>query len=382
MKNIHKALILTSSIMASNVQADVAFNGFASIVGGLTTSSDELLGGYDDSFDFSQDSLLALQASSDLADGLSITAQVLARGSDDWDTSFEWAYVAYDATDNLRFLVGKQRVPFYMYSDFLDVSYTYPWITAPEGVYSVAFDTFDGIGAIYTTNVGSFDASLHVIYGGNNSEMFVMNENVQADFNDLAGVSLTLTRDWLTLRAAYIQTELNIPVPDSDQGLELTGLINAWESQGYSNIAADMEVSEDTGSFVELGFQIDYENFLVIGEYTELTLDDTIMANEDSMYVLAGYRFDDMLVHVTYGENENSQSRMTGGINDPAVADLIAGTDALTDSLSKEFSYVTLGLRWDFHDSAALKFEYTSYSDDLDSNEDAGLFRTALVTVF
>ncbi len=41
-----------------------------------------------------------------------------------------------------------------------------------------------------------------------------------------------------------------------------------------------------------------------------------------------------------------------------------------------------LGARYDFHDSAALKFEYTDFSDDNNSNNDAGLFRVALVTLF
>lgn len=377
MRNIHKALVLTSAIIAGNVQAEVTFNGFASIVGGVTTSSDEQLYGYDDSFDFSEGSLLALQVSSDLSDGLTVTAQILARGADDWDPDFEWAYIAYDASDNLRILAGRQRVPFYMFSDFLDVSYAYPWITPPQGVYSVAFDTFDGLGAVYSGSVGSFDTSVHVIYGGNNEEIFVAGEDVKPDFNDLAGISITLTRDWLTLRAGYIQTEMNIPVQASQP------LIQGWQEAGFPSVAANIEVLKDTGSFLELGFQIDYENILVIGEYTELNLDGTTLPNQDSFYVLAGYRFDSVLAHVTYGVDDDSRGRITGGVPVvPPLLPLLIPTNALTDSQSNEANYITLGLRWDFHDSAALKFEYTSYSDDLNSNNDAGLFRTALVTVF
>ena len=159
MKNLHKALILSSAIFAANSQAEITLNGFASIVGGVTTSSDDTLYGYDQDIDFSQGSLFAIQASADLGDSLTATVQLLARGENDWDPDFEWAYIAYDASDNLRVLAGRQRVPFYMYSDFLDVSYAYPWITPPEGVYSVAFDTFDGLGAIYSTSMGSFDAN-------------------------------------------------------------------------------------------------------------------------------------------------------------------------------------------------------------------------------
>lgn len=377
MKNLHKALILSSAIFAGNAQAEITLNGFASIVGGVTTSSDDSLYGYDENIDFSQGSLFAIQASADLADSLTATVQLLARGRNDWDPDFEWAYIAYDASDNLRILAGRQRVPFYMYSDFLDVSYAYPWITPPEGVYSVAFDTFDGLGAIYSTSMGSFDANFHVIYGGNNSEITVAGEDVKPEFIDSMGLVATVTREWLTLRAGYLQTEMNIPLQ------AIQPLVQGWQTAGFEDVANNINVVKDTGSFLEFGFQVDYDNFLVIGEYTELNLDGTTLPNQDSFYVLAGYRFDNMLVHVTYGEDDDARDRITDGV--PVVEQLLpllVPTNALTDAQKNKANYIKLGLRWDFHDSAALKFDYTSYSDDLNSNNDAGLFRTALIVVF
>ena len=187
MKNIHKALVLSSVIMAWNTQAEITFNGFASIVGGVTTSSDETLYGYDDSFDFAQGSLFALQATSDLDNVLGVTAQIVSRGSEDWDPTFEWAYISYEATDELRLLAGRQRAPFYMFSDFLDVSYAYSWITPPTGVYDLIFDTFDGLGAIYNTNFGDFDSTFQFLYGRNNDELNAFGEQVDADFKGLLG---------------------------------------------------------------------------------------------------------------------------------------------------------------------------------------------------
>jgi len=377
MKALCKSIVLSSLFIAGNSQADIVFNGFASVVAGVTTSSDERLNGYDDSIDFSNGSLFAIQASSDIGEGLSVTAQILSRGDDDWSTNFEWAYVAYDATDNLRLLAGRQRVPFYMFSDFLDVSYAYPWISPPPGVYSVAFDTFDGLGAIYSTNFGDFDANFHMIYGGNNTEIFEGEDT--PDFNDLTGISITLNRDWLTLRAGYVQTEMNIPVEATQP------LIDGWKGAGFPDIANNIEILKDTGSFIELGFQLDFENIIVIGEFTQLNLDGTTLANQDSYYIMAGYRFSDMLAHITYGVDDDARDRITGGVPvgvDPSLDFLIDTTNGITDGEANEANYITIGLRWDFHDSAALKFEFTSYGDDLNSNNDAGLFRTAIVTVF
>ena len=209
----------------------------------------------------------------------------------------------------------------------------------------------------------------------------------KSDFNDLAGASLTLTREWLTLRAAYLQTEMNIDL------LQTKPLVDGWNSLGQSYIADQIEISEDTGSFVELGFQLDFDNIIVIGEYSALSLDDTPLGDQDSYYLMAGYRFDNMLVHVTYGADEEVQDPIDIDFQIPGIPPgtppellpgdlqaLIGGTQSIASI--EESKYITLGLRWDFHDSAALKFEYTTYSDEYNSNNDAGLFRTALVTVF
>jgi len=378
MKNISKALVLTAGFLANNAQADINFNGFASIVGGVTTSSDETLYGYDDGFDFSKDSLFALQASSDLGEGLTVTAQILSRGKDDWNTEFEWAYIAYEATDNLRILAGKQRMPFFMFSDFLDVSYTYPWITPPTTLYTVPFDSFDGLSAIYSSDIAGFDTTLHVVYGGNNSDMIIADQNVNADMNDIFGLSFTASRDWLTLRAGYFELEINIEHPD------LIVLSQPWVTAGYTNIANEILMLDDKGRFIELGFQIDYNNLLVIGEFTNIET-DTVLADDDAYYIMAGYRFNNILAHVTYGAKDGGTDRLTDEVPvgvSLALDGLINMTNGATDSQSNDIKYVTLGLRWDFHDSAALKFEYTNYTDDLDGDKDAGLFRTALVTVF
>jgi len=364
--------------IAASAQAEITLNGFASIVAGATTSSDETLYGYDDTFNFAPDSLLALQASSDIGDGLSITTQIIARGENDWDPNFECAYVAYEANDNLKILAGRQRVPFYMYSDFLDVSYAYAWIEPPAGVYSIGFSTFDGIGVMHNMSLGEFDSSIHFIYGGNTSDLNVAGSLQSSRLENLVGVAWTLNRDWLTLRTAYFQADVNVEVPATDL------LISGWTQAGFVDVASELLVEGDKGAFTEFGFQIDYNNIIVIGEYTLLTLDNTLLADEaDSYFLMAGYRLDNVLIHATYGWDESNKARITENVPlVPPLLPLITPTNGITDGQISESNYVTLGLRWDFHDSAALKFEYTSYSDDFNGNNDAGLFRTALVTVF
>ncbi len=379
MKNKVKVLALSSALIASGAYADIAFNGFASIVAGQTTSSEDSLYGYNNDIDFNQGSLFALQASSDLGSGLSVTAQIIARGENDWDPDFEWAYVSYEANDNLRLLAGRQRVPFYMYSDFLDVSYAYSWITPPGGVYNVVFDTFDGLAGVYSWQMGEFDSNIHVIYGRNQNEQSLFGETIKPDFQNLAGAALTVTKDWLTLRAGYFQADINMPFSDIET------LAAGWEQAGFSNISNNVLVEDDRASFVELGFQADFEQFIVIGEYTKLTVDNTVFPDEESYYVMGGYRYNDFLFHATYGKDDDvAEDFVTGNVPigvDPGLDFLAAATVGLTDSQEHDSTYYTLGLRWNFHDSASFKFEFTDYTDNI-NDTDANLIRTAIVTVF
>ncbi len=383
---LKSSLLAVSSCLLLNTVSNVAmaeinFNGFASIVGGTTTASDEFLYGYENNLDFKKDSLFALQVSSDLESGLGITAQIMSRGANDWDPKFEWAYVSYDVNDSLRVLAGRQRAPFYMYSDFLDVSYAYPWITPPNGVYNLVFDSFDGLGVISSNQIREFDITTHIIYGNNNSDIHsdVFKETISPNMKNLVGASVTVSREWLTLRGAYFQTDMTLPFT------ALQSLSGGWAQAGFANISNDVAIKSDTATFAELGMQIDYNNYLVNAEYTKLTLDNTPLTDQESYYVMLGKRFNDFLVHITYGKDDNKKSDFTTaapfGVA-PSLDFLKSSTQQVIAAQKVDSKYITVGVRWDFHDSAALKFEYTNFNDSLNNTNDANLVRVALVTVF
>ncbi|MCP3865251.1 MAG: porin, partial [Aestuariibacter sp.] len=95
--------------MPIHANAEVNLSGFASIVGGTSTDSDAFVRGYEDSIDFKEHSFFALQAYSDLGDGLSATAQIRSRGRDDWEPEFTWAFLSYEISPSWRIQAGRQR---------------------------------------------------------------------------------------------------------------------------------------------------------------------------------------------------------------------------------------------------------------------------------
>jgi len=357
--------------------AEIRFSGFATIAGGITFDDDQSLEGYDDNFSFNPKSKFALQAVTDLGDGWGITAQLLARGSETWNIDAEWAFLSYDASDNWRLIIGRQRVPFYMYSDFLDVGYAYHWIEPPNGVYSLPFDLVDGVGSIYNSSLGSFDSTLHLTYGRNQDEVNLVGADREPDFWNLFSAAWTLNRDWLTLRASYAQTELTVPIDDFDP------LVGGWRAAGFPQVADDILIVDDFGYFAGVGIIIDYEDYLVVAEYTEVHPGDSVFPVQDSYYLSFGKRFDTLLVHLTYGADEDISKSILGGVPsgvDPGLDFLIASTAGLFASQGEDSTFFTLGARWEVSDSVAFKAEFTKYDDALAS--DASLMQFALSTVF
>lgn len=393
-----KALLATAvasmaSALAVNVNAaDIRWNGFASITGGISTSEAtrddgqelRLYGYNDDDFNFRPESKLALQASSNLGNGLSVTAQAIARGSDDFNVEMEWAFVSYDFGDASRINVGKLRIPFYQYSDFLDVGYAYPWIRPPQSVYDLFFSTMEGANLQFNGALGSWDSGVQLVLGRTANELTISGEESQADLRNLWGGAWTVNNDWLTLRAAYFQADTSIT------NTTLATIEGGLRAASFTDNADAFAVSEDKGSFVGLGFKADNGNWLFAGEVTQIKVEDSFIADQDSAYLTLGKTFNDLMFHITYEQQEDTRTDgITTGIPFPTNTDLdalVVGAELVADSAEGKSQTVTVGMRYNFHPSASFKIDYSQREFDSDSNQDvdgsAGVLRFSIDSVF
>ena len=374
-------MLVSSIIGCSSIAAEeISISGFASFVAGMTTNDEDSHLGFNDDIDFEQGSLLGLQFSKDLGEGWGVTTQLLSRGSEDWDIGVEWAFVSYE-TDNSRFLMGRQRAPFYLYSDFLDVSYAYHWITPPQGVYNyIPFDSIDGVGYLYNSTLGDFDSSLHMTYGRNTEPFSLGGEEITPDFGNFASVSWTLNKDWMTIRFSYARSDIDAP----SEGL--AQLAAGWTAAGFASVGDSILLADDDGSFLGVSFMADYEEFLFVSEYTFVEADQTLLAENDSFYASFGYRTDYGMWHLTYemDESDPDLGRFDGvplGV-DPGLDFLYGASLATVQGQDEDSDSITLGFKKDFDTTVSLKVEYTMFDNNLSTNVSRDLIRVALVTVF
>lgn len=383
-KKAFTCAIACSALLSASALAEINFNGFATLAGGMTTDDEDTLHNYDGDFSFSPDSLFGLQANADLGDGLSVVGQLIARGEDDWNLELEWGYVGYELTDTVKLLAGRQRAPFFVYSDFLDVGYAYHWVAPPESVYSLPFSSIDGVSVLYTDYFGDWESIIQLSYGSNNQDATISGQEVSTEADSFFTAALTMNYDWLSLRAGYARADITFDIADFDN------LAGAWANAGFADRAADIVVEDDTGTFLGFGATVDYEKVLLIAEYTVVEPGDNLLAEEQkSWYLSAGYRLDDeIMVHATIGADEDEPNTLAiDGLPVPAFPPVDAfgtlyhTTAGAAEGFRTDSTFWQVGVRYDFHPAAVFKLEYKQEDDDI-TNNDVGLVRFAVSTVF
>jgi hypothetical protein len=389
-KSILCLAITTTLAAPATFAGDLRFSGFLSVGGGFVDNEDSPgYGGYNEEDLTLNKNLLGLQITGQVSDKLTATAQLIARSGSDYEVNAEWAYLTWQATDNSKIRVGRLRTPFYMYSDFLDVGYTYAWITPPREVYYLPFNSVDGIDYYTTGVVGGFDVSFQAYFGSFDDELNLGGGASAAKTRNQMGLAASLGKNWWTLRAAYHQADLSIdvtgiPLDATTTVGDFAGLLGALDFQANAD---KLLVESEKATFAEVGVNIDTGRFVAAAEHVEFDSDESLLSKNIREYVMVGVRTGDWLIHLTAAQAKDEATHPEAGIPAnvalPVVGSsnvLIGTLQAVAQSQVEERKVLSLGVRWDVADSTALKFQI----DDVDnkSEGDQKVFSVALQTVF
>lgn len=369
--------------------SDVSISGFLSVGGGMVDDEDSVsYGGYDEEDLTFDRNLLGLQVTGQVSEKITATAQLIARSNDDYQVNSEWAYLSWQALDFIKVRAGRLRTPFYMYSDFLDVGYSYSWITPPQEVYYLPFNNVDGVDVYLTGTLGMFDTSLQAYFGSFTDDLLLNGARADAQTRNQMGVSGTLGKDWWTLRAAYHQADLSVDVSGTpiSPTATLGGFANTLDALGFGANADRLLVEDDDASFAEVGISIDTGRFVAAAEHVEFDPGDAMLSKNIREYVMLGVRAGDWLFHVTAARADDEATHPEAGIpaNQPlpvvGSTNVLIGTlQAIAQSQVEERDVLSFGTRWDVTTGTAIKFQF----DDVDDQAgDQKVYSVALQTVF
>lgn len=338
----------------ADMQERLKINGFMS-AGVATNDGDEVeeaFYGISDNYSTAAISKLGVQFTFEVADNISATAQLVSKGANDYEVNAEWAYLTYEATNDLRFNIGRQRIPYYLLSEYLDVGYALPWVTPPIEMYNIPISSTDGISAIYDFDLGPMNFSWQTYAGASNG----YSEQLQAEFsqNESWGTNLQMEAGSWTFRMGYNTSKLDADPDPGGAGDQLTTAMNTAQDTlapmlanapfgiptapapdwagGLENFVTD---------YISAGFMYDNGDLLVLGEISNLSTDDTVQPVGDAGYLTIGYRFGKWMPHVTFAKFQ------TDSKNDKQVRQL----QEYGDSVGRAAYLAALGLNGQLNSS-------------------------------
>ena len=315
MKLLPLAICLASAPVFALEQGEYRLNYFGSV--GITHLGGEdqgrsygVSGQTTDSWRGDQLSKFGAQLTYGLTDTLGVTLQATAKPlQDEWQANLEWAYLSWQANDQLMVRAGRLRSPVYMYSESLDVGFSYPWLRLPDEVYSqVQLTNYEGADVVYTLPLSYGSVTFQVAAGqAKNRDYFAYDDLFSIDYGKLFGGNVSLaTNDYGTFRVGYVEADISTTID---------GVVNASGTPTYLQL---LELKKDKGKFTSIGYQYDNGTWLTANEWTSRVIENDGSNSTDSFYLMGGRRFGDFLAHVTYAqldENEGRQNSWTLGLN-------------------------------------------------------------------
>ncbi len=386
---LKKNILMAACIIATPITSqaiDYNFSGFGSLVGGATLDSEEFRphvkyggGKYDESFALDVESRLGIQGRVQLIDDLAVTAQVVSRGAYNWRPELKWAYVSYQLNDNVQIKAGRLNSPFYLFSDFQDVGYALPWVSAPRNAYIVPVDAIEGVNVITSFSTEKFEHVIEV-YAGKYDDSQNKYEDAELGIEaPTFGFSYTPTYDgWLTMRVTYHEADLDLYSDELDTlNAGLKGPL-----AGSTEFIANTESKNQRASFSGIAVKAELDRLTLIAELNQLEWHTNIFPHQKRGYISAIYQVNDKFSpYVTLMKNSDTAGDI-GTTIDPATNAALAAQFGESDT----FGWA-IGGRYEIADNMALKAEYQSQSSDIPTNEQTGedvadTFRVALDIIF
>lgn len=311
--------------------ADFDWSGFGSMGGGRTFDKDETFLAdpvtnttYDDSFSFDADSCIGLQTNVDLMDKLSAAIQIIGRGGSRFDAEFEYAFLEYAFTNAFSFVFGKKRAPLSMHSQNLEVGYTYHWIRLPNEIYSISTTHVTGLGMRFRDSFKNIAIDVDIYYGASSaleataSKAFA--QEILVDSEDISGITAQVSSGNIKFHTSYQNAK-------SELSSAALGTLADIPSDLYT-----------------LGMVFDIGRLFIHTEISQHYL-RKFTNSYLAYYGSLGFRIASFTPHITYGRYEQDDNNI---------------------SATAEGESTTIGLRYDFHPSAAVKIEYAKIKDESD----------------
>ena len=250
-----------------------------------------------------------------------------SRAEENFNTSVDWSFISYAATDALTVRAGKIKYPVGLVNEYIDVGLVYPWIAAPQLFYGEELsgslatrEAYTGMSLLLEGSNGDWTFGADLFAGEIPGE--------KVSLRELSGV--TVSADWddtVRLQASTVTASMH----PSD------ALVTAMPMMAI--------MDDETLTTSSFGIKLDWNNVIAYAEMASIDMGDFEAGNAETSYATLGYQMGDWLPHVTYQTYEKNP-------------------DEFMMAETHEQTITTLGVKYDLDRNTALKVEYSTIETD------------------
>lgn len=361
---------------------DIRLSGFGSIGAGRVLTQGGTFYDYDTDWSFNTDSIIGGQIDAVNTNGISFTAQAVARGIDEedaearYDPSLELMFLAYQLADDIRIRGGLLRTPFYIYSESIDVGFAYPWVRPPSDVYtsiSQAVSNMKGVDVSFFRSWGEALLEWRLAYGYHETRIETPAFEYDLELKPLIGSALVL--NWNQMRFHYSLYRASSTFSDPNLSFVENYYRSLALTEPFFRVLAENVSSRNTPQYYHvLGFMGEYDTWTLTtevdyGEAPNKQLSVGIAGAYISLskqigkfhpYLLLSY-FETNASDYLYRDLEESKSIIEPG--EDLLLDLIRdGTRIAYDSVDYHNTRKAIGLRYEVNEKIDFKSELEYYS--------------------
>lgn len=235
---------------------------------------------FTEEFNYGTDTKAGVQLDYKIGQHWSATVQLTGRANNQWDTNTEWAFIKYKHSDQLAFRAGRLRLPFYYYSESLDVGFVYPWARPPMPFYVTSISNYEGMDANYRFSTGDITHEASAFVGATTGTL-------------PNGLSINLEDVW---GGTY-------QVNWGGFGMRLFGM-NADTDLNFGG-AFGLNAVADRVGYYSTAFFYNGENLFVLIEGNRSDTEMVIVRTSEAAHATAGYRWGIWTPFATYSYNNS-----------------------------------------------------------------------------
>lgn len=344
----------------SELGKDIRVSGFGSIATTYTDSDklgfrSNLTQDGDTHWNWKSDSLIGVQFDAPVSDYLSATVQLIGRDrvDNDLNSAVEWAYFTYQSSDSWIVRVGRVALDMTLVGDFAAVGYAYEPVRPPVEFYSqIAVYSYDGADITYHAYTDNGLVSVKLFGGYSDRDYKALHDNVSFSLAPIVGIATKYESDQIIARFSLSHSELdNFHSSDVNYVQSQLQLLSTIYPDDVAETLQQLELDNHSVDFYTAGLQYRNNDWKILGEVSYLDSDASLFLSYFSVYAGVIKRIDDysLFGFYSYGHSTDDVYK---------VPDAVSAAQQVFDVVDSDQSTMSLGVRWDFTNKMALKFQW------------------------